>query len=200
MYKGYTMHNLNKVGQWIKKKQDLSIWENYLKCFFKAKTGNLKACISKKNKLYTVLNGLAMACRWICLFILFVVHKIIQITMKILHSFYPRELKLIAKWYKTVQFWYSKTTVIKWWKKLHVWWCDKKETKPIACWHRLHKLTFHLNIIRNLLLYFLHEVLSPPLVYDFLRLFLNGILKSFVIPPLLTPLPVQPLGFTKHRE
>lgn len=44
---------------------------------------------------------------------LFMIHKLIQIPVKILESFDPRELKLIAKWYKTVQFWHSKITMIK---------------------------------------------------------------------------------------
>lgn len=57
VYHCYPVLNLGKA------EQDLSIWESYLKCFFsKAKTSNLETCSSKKNKLYTRLNGLAMAC------------------------------------------------------------------------------------------------------------------------------------------
>lgn len=45
---------------------------------------------------------------------LFMIHKVIQIPVKILESFDPRELKMIAKWYATVQFCHSKITMIKW--------------------------------------------------------------------------------------
>jgi len=44
---------------------------------------------------------------------LFMVHKSIQCTVKILENFDPREHKMIAKWYKTVQFWHFKTTMMK---------------------------------------------------------------------------------------
>lgn len=44
---------------------------------------------------------------------LFMIHKLIQIPLKVLERFDPRELKLVARWYKMIQFWHSKITMIK---------------------------------------------------------------------------------------
>lgn len=97
VYHCYPVLNLGKA------EQDLSIWESYLKCFFpKQRLATSRLAVLRKTSCTQDLMGLPWpAYKSVSLFM---IHKLIQIPVKVLESFDPRELKLVAKWYKTVQF------------------------------------------------------------------------------------------------